>query len=300
MIEAMNGFMGVYAMERWQVRSMPRMMVLSLLAHAGVIVLGSSVLSTFPPAESPPVVMVELSEEPMSTLVEEAPAPAVADARAETVVPSPAAPAPRDRAPRPPSANRWMKKLDAALAAVPDAPVKTETGKAGGLPVRHWENEARPRPGDFAPAVAREDGAVLRRRMNELESKVRQAGRGGIRIGSEDEASMMFGGDGSSAGEPIPPWIREMIRKRVRGYLPELEAAYSAAFSRNPGLKGKMLVRFRIGPSGAVQQAESVEFAAGDGPFVKSILDKVRRWTFDPTSGRTVEVLYPFIFVAPS
>ena len=28
--------------------------------------------------------------------------------------------------------------------------------------------------------------------------------------------------------------------------------------------------------------------------------DKVRRWTFEPLAGRTVEVLYPFVFVLPS
>jgi hypothetical protein len=37
-----------------------------------------------------------------------------------------------------------------------------------------------------------------------------------------------------------------------------------------------------------------------DDTFVESVLTKIRGWTFDPTDGRTVEVLYPFVFIAPS
>ena len=111
---------------------------------------------------------------------------------------------------------------------------------------------------------------------------------------------MMFGGTGDAAGEPIPAWVRDMIRKRVRGYLPELEGVYTDAIRRNPDLRGKMLIRFRIDPSGKIQQAEPAEEQFGDAAFVNAVLGKVRRWTFEPTGGRSVEVLYPFVFVAPS
>ena len=91
-----------------------------------------------------------------------------------------------------------------------------------------------------------------------------------------------------------------MIRKRVRDRLPELEGVYTDAIRRNPDLRGKLLVRFRIDPSGKVQRAEPADGSFRDAAFVNAVLDKVRRWTFEPTGGRTVEVLYPFVFVAPS
>ncbi len=277
------------------------MMMLSLLLHAVVIVLGTTVSSLFPDAVPHPVVMVELTEVPMSTLLEDPPAPPVASAiaRADSAVSKETA-APRQKGPAPLSPPRWLQKLDARLASVADAPVARKTGRAGGLPVRHWENDASPRPGDFPPAVAPEKNLLLGKQLEDLEDRVRTSGHPGVGLGNEAEASIMFGGTGSGAGEPIPPWIRDMIRRKVRGYLPELESAYSAALRRNSGLKGKLLIRFRIDASGKVQQAEAVEASFRDAPFAGTVLEKVRRWTFEPTGGRAVEVLYPFVFMVPT
>ncbi len=186
------------------------------------------------------------------------------------------------------------------MANVPEAPVTRREGKAGGIPVRHWTNDGPARPGDFAPAVAPERTAALGKHLEELEARVRASGRPGVGFGKETEASMMFGGAGDTAGEPIPAWIREMIRKRVRDRLPELEGVYADAIRRNPDLGGKLLVRFRIDPSGKVQGAEPADGSFSDTAFVNVVLAKVRRWTFEPPAGRTVEVLYPFVFVAPS
>jgi TonB family protein len=121
-----------------------------------------------------------------------------------------------------------------------------------------------------------------------------------VGVGKETEASMMFGGVGDTAGEPIPAWVRDMIRKRVRDRLPELEGIYANAIQQNGDLKGRMLVRFRINPSGKIEAAEAIEESFRDAAFVTAVLMKVRRWTFEPPAGRTVEVLYPFVFVAPS
>ena len=147
------------------------------------------------------------------------------------------------RPPRPeaaPAARRWLDKLDAGMANVPEAPVARGEGKTGGIPVRHWTNEGPAKPGDFAPAVAPERSAAFGKHLGELEARVRGSGRPGVGFGKETEASMMFGGTGDAAGEPIPAWIREMIRKRVRDRLPELEGVYTDAIRRNPDLRGKI------------------------------------------------------------
>jgi len=183
---------------------------------------------------------------------------------------------------------------------VSEAPVTRREGKAGGILVRHWTNEGPAKPVDFAPAVASEHPGMFRKHLEDMEGRVRASGRPSVGFGEETEASMMFGGAGDSAGEPIPAWIREMIRKRVRDRLPELEGVYADAIRRNPDLRGKLLVRFRIDPSGKVQHAEPADGSFPDTAFVNAVLDKVRLWAFEPTAGRTVEVLYPFVFVAPS
>jgi TonB family protein len=300
----MNGFSAVDGMERWQARVIRRMMILSVVAHAAVIVFGSSLSALFPTMRVSPPVIVELTDSPMSELPEEPPAPPpplVSSARPESFrapsdTPASTRPAPKE----PPAARRWLDKLDARMANVPEAPVTRQEGRAGGIPVRQWSNEGIAKPGDFAPAVAPEKSAALGKHLEELEGRVRGSGRPGVGFGKETEASMMFGGAGDTAGEPIPAWIREMIRKRVRDRLPELEGVYADAILRNPDLRGKLLVRFRIDPSGKVQHAEPADGSFGDSAFVNAVLDKVRRWTFEPPAGRTVEVLYPFMFVLPS
>jgi TonB family protein len=300
----MNGFSAVEGLERWQARIIRRMMILSVIAHGAVILFGSSLSALFPAREFSPPVFVELTDEPVSELPEEEPAPpapAASSARPESFRASADRPAPTRPAPKePPAARRWLDKLDAGMANMPEAPVTRREGKAGGIPVRHWTNEGPARPGDFAPAVGPEKSAALGKHLGELEDRVRGSGRPGVGFGKETEASMMFGGSGDTAGEPIPAWIREMIRKRVRDRLPELEGIYADAIRRNPDLRGKLSVRFRIDPSGKVQSAEPADGSFTDAAFVSAVLDKVRRWTFEPTAGRTVEVLYPFVFVVPS
>jgi len=302
----MNGFSAVDGLERWQERIIRRMMILSVVVHVAVLLLGSTVSVLFPSRPFSAPVIVELTDAPVSELPEELPRPAppvASSARPESFRASSGRPASTRPAPKaPPVARRWLDKLDAGMVNVPEAPVTRREGKAGGIPVRHWTNEGPAKPGDFAPAIAPENSAAFGKHLGELEARVRGSGSGrpGVGFGKESEASMMFGGTGDSAGEPIPAWIREMIRKRVRDRLPELEGIYADAIRRNPDLRGKMLVRFRIDPSGKVQHAEPADGSFPDAAFVNAVLAKVRRWTFEPPAGRTVEVLYPFVFVAPS
>jgi TonB family protein len=280
------------------------MVILSFAVHIVVFVMGFAISPLFPTMRVSPPVIVELTDSPMSELPEEPPAPPpplASSARQESPRASSDRPASTRPTPKePPAARRWLDKLDTGMANVPEAPIARREGKAGGIPVRHWTNEGPARPGDFAPAVAPENSAAFGKHLGELEARVRGSGRPGVGFGKETEASMMFGGAGDTAGEPIPAWIREMIRRRVRDRLPELEGVYADAIRRNPDLRGKLFVRFRIDPSGKVQSAEPADGSFPDASFVNTVLDKVRRWTFEPPAGRTVEVLYPFVFVAPS
>lgn len=305
----MNGFQmdilqEIDVMSRRQERIIRKMIILSFAVHIVVFVMGSAISPLFPTMRVSPTVVVELMDAPMSELPEEPPAPSppiASSARPESFRASSDRPASTRPAPKvPPAARRWLDKLDAGMPNVPEAPVTRREGKAGGIPVRHWANEGPAKPGDFAPAVSSEQTGVFRKHLEDLEGRVRASGRPAVGVGKETEASMMFGGVGDAAGEPIPAWVREMIRKRVRDRLPELEGIYANAIRQNGDLKGRMLVRFRINPSGKIEVAESVEESFRNAAFVNAVLAKVRRWTFEPPAGRTVEVLYPFVFVAPS
>jgi TonB family protein len=300
----MSHFPAIEGLVPNQERLIRRMMALSVVAHLAVFLLGSAISPLFPPRQASPPVFVELTDAPMSELPEEPPSPPPqvppagpsesAEASLRAAVP------PRPAAKENPAARRWLDKLDAGIRKAPDAPIARKEGRTRGIPVRNWTNEGPAKPGDFAPAVAPERSAALGKQIEELEARVRRSGRPAVGSGSETEASMMFGRTGDTAGEPIPDWIRNMIRKRVRDRLPELEGVYTDAIRRNPDLRGRILVRFRIDSSGKVRNAEPVEKSFRDTAFVTSVLEKIRGWTFEPTGGREVEVLYPFVFVAPS
>lgn len=297
----MNGCAADYTLEHRQARVIRWTMLFSLLFHAGAILLGTAVSSLFPGARPLPVVEIELTDAPPASLLEEEPpAPSVkenlkplSETTAERSMKKPSGGTPLS------TADGWLAKLDSSLARVTDAPVVGKTVKTGGLPVRRWENGAAPRPGDFPPEVAPERNLALGAHLEDLENRIRRSGRPGVGIGEENEAAVMFGGAGSSSGDPLPAWIRDMIRRKVLGYLPELEEVYSAAYRRNPEIKGKLVVRFLVGPSGTVHRANPAESSFSDEALIASVLERIRRWTFDPTAGRTVDVLYPFVFVPP-
>jgi hypothetical protein len=82
--------------------------------------------------------------------------------------------------------------------------------------------------------------------------------------------------------------------------LKKQQGVYTDAIRRNPDPRGKLTVRIRIDPSRKIQRVESAEECFRDAAFVNAVLDKIRRWTFEPTGGLAAEVLYPFVFVVPS
>ncbi|HEX9191325.1 MAG TPA: TonB family protein, partial [Candidatus Deferrimicrobiaceae bacterium] len=289
----------IEGLERHPARTVRRMLLLSVAAHAAACFLGLAIIPLFPPKQAPPPLFVELTDAPFTVLPAgtSAPTSLVEPAgRAETAAAIPlAAVPPRPAGRENPAASRWLEKLDAGISKIPDAPVARKGGEAGGIPVRDW-TDGPAKPGDFAPAVSPGSAESLGKQMEELEARVRRTGRPAVGSGGEGEGSMNFGGKGGASGDAIPTWLRDMIRRRVRELLPELEGVYNEAIRRNPTLRGRILIRFRIDPSGKVLRAESAGGDLPDPAFVSTVLETVRRWNFEPTGGREVEVLHPFLF----
>ena len=164
----MIGFVGIDDIGRWQEQAVRWMVGLSLLFHVGILIFGSVISSFFPPRPLPvPIVVVELTESPLSTLPKEKPAPAppvTVPSKDRVPVKSPPPLPVKKPKPTPTTAQTWLRKLDAGLSSVPDTPVREGSGRPGGIPVRRWENESSPRAGDFAPAVAPHRGPLSHRR----------------------------------------------------------------------------------------------------------------------------------------
>ncbi len=272
------------------------MILASIGFHGAVLSLGSSALVSAVPAARDTVVSIELMEAPPSdppakpvVLRTVAPAgPAVATAgRVGGARPSPAAPA-----------RQWMEKLGDPLAARPAAASRDRAGREA-LAARA-SGDGASRPDDIAAAASRSRARGAGEGLDELERRVR-ARRSPTVLGGEGIAGgPVVHGAADAAGDPIPAGVRNMIRDRVAAYLPELEAAYSSALRANPGLAGKLVLRIRIDPGGKVSRAEPVDAALPDRAFASAVVEKVRGWIFRPSAGFAIEVIYPFVFVAPS
>ena len=300
----MNVLPPIDGLEPRQERLIRRMVFLSFMVHVALFFMGLTLSPLFPSMRVTPPVFVELTDAPMSQPGKTSPAPTPPVARAARAESGGASSRVQDST-RPVAkenlaARKWLEQLDAGISKNPDTPVARKGRDAGGIPVRSLTGEGPVKPEDFPAGAGPERTSALGKHVEELEARVRRSGRPTVGFGKESEASMMFGGTGGTGGEPIPAWIRDMIRKRVRDSLPELEKAYTDAIRRNPELRGKLIVRFRIDPSGKIQQAEPVGGDFRDPAFVNSILEKIRHWDFEPTGGRAVDVLYPFVFIAPS
>lgn len=85
---------------------------------------------------------------------------------------------------------------------------------------------------------------------------------------------------------------KEVIRRPIRTKLPQIRACYEKALKEQPGLQGKVVVRFVIGRNGAVIEAEGTGLGA-----VSSCVASVIRTIVFPSSERgTITVSYPFLF----
>src|SRR4030066_155943 len=113
----MNGFLNIDELDRWQGRVVRWMTGLSLLFHAGLLLVSSAVSSYFPARVPPPVVIVELTETPLSDLPKEKPPPPppVSTTPKDTLAAKPI-PVPVRKTAPPSKGGKRPRKLHAALA----------------------------------------------------------------------------------------------------------------------------------------------------------------------------------------
>ncbi len=91
----------------------------------------------------------------------------------------------------------------------------------------------------------------------------------------------------------------ETIDRIVRRHWNELRYCYEKALQRDPNLRGKVAIFFRIESAGTVDEAHVSESTLGSASAEACLVANVRRWRFPPPKGGgVVLVTYPFIFEA--
>jgi hypothetical protein len=93
----------------------------------------------------------------------------------------------------------------------------------------------------------------------------------------------------------------EDVRRVIRSHVSQIRFCYEQRLMVNPGLSGKLRVRFLVGSSGDVPEASMAEGTTiSDSSLRSCILTRVRSWVFpSPKGGGSALVTYP-IWLKPS
>lgn len=87
----------------------------------------------------------------------------------------------------------------------------------------------------------------------------------------------------------------EAIRRVVRRNLRQVNRCYEEGLAREPGLAGRLLIRFVIGQSGSVLSVSVAESQIALPSVGECVASAVRAWRFPaPEGGGVVTVNYPF------
>lgn len=100
------------------------------------------------------------------------------------------------------------------------------------------------------------------------------------------------GKDGKSPGRSIEEI--QMIFDRNKG---SIYSVYNRALRRDPGLRGKIVLRLTIAPSGKVTRCELVSSELGDPVLGKKIASRVRLFNFGARDVSEITITYPIDFL---
>ncbi|MDC0714304.1 AgmX/PglI C-terminal domain-containing protein [Stigmatella sp. ncwal1] len=88
---------------------------------------------------------------------------------------------------------------------------------------------------------------------------------------------------------------REALSRYIKARLKAIQGCYEKELKRNPSLKGKVVVRFTIKPSGRTSDIDIEENTLGNEAVGSCIRTVIRSWVFPFKPDDEVSVAYPFL-----
>ena len=85
--------------------------------------------------------------------------------------------------------------------------------------------------------------------------------------------------------------IKKVFKKRMKA----IRYCYEKALKKNDSIKGKVKIKFTIGPAGRVTDIKVQKNSTGDKGVGDCIKGKVKSWRFPKPEGGSVTVSYPFL-----
>lgn len=90
---------------------------------------------------------------------------------------------------------------------------------------------------------------------------------------------------------------RDLIAKYIQAQKGKILYCYERQLSANPGLFGKVSVKFQIAPNGTVESSNVTETTLANASVESCLLNLIGQWQFPkPEGGVRVLVSYPFVF----
>ncbi len=100
-----------------------------------------------------------------------------------------------------------------------------------------------------------------------------------------------------SAGKPgMGELDQAVIKKVINGNLGRFKYCYERELGPSPSLKGKVVVKFTISPSGTVSKASIASSSLGSKNVEGCVLKVAKKLRFPKPKGGSVVVSYPFMF----
>ena len=121
-------------------------------------------------------------------------------------------------------------------------------------------------------------------------------GRGGGNFGAKGEGAI-----GAVGGDPIilGALDRSLIDKVIKRHMAQIRYCYQRELTKNPAIKGKIVIKFVIAKDGSVSSANTKSSTMGSPTVENCVVSRFMRMQFpEPKGGGIVIVSYPFFFSA--
>lgn len=121
-------------------------------------------------------------------------------------------------------------------------------------------------------------------------------GGGKVDLGTKKEAQVQGRVQDAAPDVESSDVDRAALARYVRSRLKSIQSCYEKELKRNPTLKGKVVVRFVIKPSGRAGEVEIEENTLGSEAVGSCIRTTIRNWAFPFKPDSDTAVSYPFVF----
>jgi TonB family protein len=96
---------------------------------------------------------------------------------------------------------------------------------------------------------------------------------------------------------PVGSLDKEVVRAGIRSHIDQMKACYDSIADSHPEKQGRVIVRFAIAPSGAVETSCLVASSLNEASVDRCVVERPLGWRFpEPQGGGWVVVDYPFVF----